>query len=95
MTYSTFTCPDCGKRSGARDGRVACEHCGWNDKASMRDDDNCISESYKGLQDGLKNNLVPDDSHAHIRLHGPEIHTDPANKRLELHITRRKADDQQ
>ena len=57
---------------------------------SERDHDNCIGMAFKGVLDGLKGNLVPDDSPEYLKLLAPECRIDRKRQRLELHIRERR-----
>jgi hypothetical protein len=57
---------------------------------SVRDHDNCIGQAFKGVLDGLKGHLVPDDSPTYLTLGAAECFVDRGRQRLELHIRERE-----
>jgi len=60
--------------------------CCWGE----RDQDNHNGVAFKGILDGLKGHLVPDDAPRYLELCEPECEIDRGLQRLELHIFERR-----
>lgn len=57
---------------------------------SLRDEDNSNGVGFKGVIDGLKGHMIPDDSPKYLTLGLAMQQLDRKNMRLELHIKRRE-----